>query len=247
MEHLESINFTCDKHLSSIATLRSFYRRSHEDVLMISEDAAKQYNLQILEANLCVRKMNVTDHVLSANESILLATAAREPVRQIIVAMNTNTAFLGTNRANRFHYQKIGLEKITLRRNGLPIASTPFSTQGSKRLLFRTLSALDLLYCGLGVTLDTYQQHFIMCFEHTSTQQAAHDFLHSELTNCSVSRDLQVSNALTESLEIFGVYAHPMFSLQSTAKFQERSSNFDSLKKDEIQLQDLIQNCKHLK
>ena len=68
--------FTCDKHLLSGVTLRLSYRRSHEDFLIISEDAAKHYKLQILEANLYVRKMTVTDHVLSAIESTLLKTPA---------------------------------------------------------------------------------------------------------------------------------------------------------------------------
>ena len=49
---------------------------------------------------------------------------AREPVIPIILSMNTNNAFLGTKRTNHFHYQKFGLEQITLRRNGLPIANT---------------------------------------------------------------------------------------------------------------------------
>ena len=128
--------FTCDKHLLSGVTLRLSYRCSHEDFLIISEDAAKHYKLQILEANLYVRKMTVTDHMLSAIESTLLKTPAnypyqeeitktflatagqrswqqedifaREPVRQIIIAFNTNIAFLGTNRTNPFHYQKFG-------------------------------------------------------------------------------------------------------------------------------------------
>ena len=41
--------FTCDKHLLSGVTLRLSYRRSHEDFLIISEDAAKHYKLQILD------------------------------------------------------------------------------------------------------------------------------------------------------------------------------------------------------
>ena len=123
--------------------------------------------------------MTVTDLVLSAIESTLLKTPAnypyqeeitntflatagqrswqqedifaREPVRQIIIALNTNNAFLGTNRPNPFHYQKFGFEQVILRRNGLPIASTPISTQDHKRLFFNTLSALGLLHCGLGI------------------------------------------------------------------------------------------------
>ena len=105
--------------------------------------------------------MTVTDHVLSANESTFLETPANYPYQEEItktilatagqrsrqqddifagesvrqrIEMNTNNAFLGTNRTNPFHYQKFGLEKITLRRNGLPIANTPISTQDHKRL-----------------------------------------------------------------------------------------------------------------
>ena len=140
--------------------------------------------------------MTVNDHVLSAIESTLLKTPANypfqekniktflatagqrswqqddifapEPVRQIIKATNTNNE--GTSRSNPFHYQKFGFEQVTLRRNGLPIASTRISTQDHKRFFSNTLSALGLLNCGLRITLDNYQQHFIMCFDLTSTQ-----------------------------------------------------------------------------
>ena len=247
--------FTCDKHFLSGVTLRLSYRRSHEDFLIISEDAAKHYKLQILEANLYVRKMTVTDHVLSAIDSTLLKTPAnypyqeeitktflvtagqrswqqedifaREPVRQIIIALNTNNAFLGTNRTNPFHYQKFGLEQVTLRRNGLPIASTPISTQDHKRLFFNTLSALGLLHCGLGITLDNYQQHFIMCFDLTSTQQAAHDFLHPDLLTAQFHSIFNSQTLWQQTWKfLFGVYAHPMYLLPPTAKLQRTSFPF---------------------
>ena len=79
--------------------------------------------------------MTVTDQVLSAIESTLLKTPAnypyqeeitktilatagqrswrhedifaREPVRQVIIAMNTNHAYLGTNRTNPCNYQSL--------------------------------------------------------------------------------------------------------------------------------------------
>ena len=230
-------------------TLTLSYRRSHESSLIISQDAAKHYKLQILKSNLYVRKVTMTDHVLSAKQSILLkipakypyqeettekflSTAgqrswqqedifARQPMRHIEETMNTKIAFLGRNRTIPFHCQKFGLEQITLRLNGLPEASTTISTQDLKRLFFITLSALGLLHCGLGTTLDNYQQHF-MCFDLTSTQLAAHDFMHPELTNCSILLDLQFSTLCQQTWNfLFGVYAHRLYLLHLTAKLQK--------------------------
>ena len=84
MDLLELFFFTCDEHLLSGVTLRLSYRRSHEVFFSISEDAAKHYKLQILEANLYVGKMTVADHVLSAIESTLLKTPAIYPYQEVI-------------------------------------------------------------------------------------------------------------------------------------------------------------------
>ena len=81
-----------------------------------------------------------------------------------------------TNRTNPFNYQKFDLEQIALRRNGLPIASTPIDTRDHKRLFYNTLSALGLLNCRLGITLQNYNSYFIMCFDLTNPQQDAHGF-----------------------------------------------------------------------
>ena len=113
---------SCDKHLLSGVTIKLSLRRSPNDFVVISEDAAKHYKVQIIEANLYVRKMTVTDYVLSSIEKTLLknpaiynyievvpktflATAgvqswrqedvfAKEPVRRMIVAMSINEAYL---------------------------------------------------------------------------------------------------------------------------------------------------------
>ena len=52
---------SCDKHLISGVTIRLSLRRSPNDFVVISEDAAKHYKVQIIKANLYVRKMTVTD------------------------------------------------------------------------------------------------------------------------------------------------------------------------------------------
>ena len=104
---------------------------------------------------------------------------------------------------NPFYFQKFGMEQILLRRNGLPIASTPISTQDHK------VSSSTHYQHWVGCAAEweslwiTTKSTFFICFDLTSTQQEAQDFLHPEITNCSISLDLQLSNALTAILEIF--------------------------------------------
>ena len=61
---------SCDKHLISGVTVRLSIRRSPNDFVVISEDAAKHYKVQLIEANLYVKKMTVTDNVLSSKEKL---------------------------------------------------------------------------------------------------------------------------------------------------------------------------------
>ena len=67
---------SCDKHLLSGVTIRLSFRRSPNDFVVISEDAAKHYKIQIIEANLYVRKMTVTDYVRSFIEKTLMKNPA---------------------------------------------------------------------------------------------------------------------------------------------------------------------------
>ena len=110
---------TCDKHLLSGVTLRFSFRRSSNE-FVTKEAAAKNYKVKIVQANLYVRKMTITDNVLGAHEKQLMKTPAvygftevlpraflattgvqswrqedvfsKEPVRRMIIAMTTNQA-----------------------------------------------------------------------------------------------------------------------------------------------------------
>ena len=104
---------------------------------------------------------------------------------------------------NPFHFQKFDLEQIYIYRNGLPVADSPISTTDNKRLYFNTISDLAYIDNGHGISLSDYPNHFIMVFDLTSTQQASHDFIHPELTNCSISIELKFSAALPTNIEIF--------------------------------------------
>ena len=121
----------------------------------------------------------------------------------MILAMSSNTAYLGTNRTNPFHYQKLKLNEIIVYRNSLPIAGTPVSTTDNKRIYYNTLEALDFVFNNShGVKLANYHNHYIMAFDFTSTQEASHDFIQPELTNCIISVELKFNALLGENVEL---------------------------------------------
>ena len=128
---------------------------------------------------------------------------ATEPSRRIIVAMSTNTANLGTNQTNPFHYQKYGLNAILFNRNGLLIAGCPVSTTDNKQLYYNTLKALDFVVKNShGISLANYHNNYIIAFDLTSTQEASHDFIHPEFTNCTISVDVKFNTPLAENIEL---------------------------------------------
>ena len=121
----------------------------------------------------------------------------------MILAMSSNTAYLGTNRTNPFHYQKFQLKEILVYRNGLPIAGTPVSTTDNKRIYYNTLEALDFVFNNShGISLANYHNLYIMAFDLSSTPEASHDFIHPELTNCTISEKLKFDSPLLENVEL---------------------------------------------
>ena len=127
----------------------------------------------------------------------------KEPVHRMIWARSSNTAYLGTNRTNPFHYQKLQLNEVLVYRNGLPIATTPGSTTDNKRIYYNKLEALDFVFNNShGFSLANYHNHYTMAFDFTSTQEASHDFIHPELTNFTISVELKFDAPLGETVEL---------------------------------------------
>ena len=65
------------------------------------------------------------------------------------------------------------------------------------------MSELAYIDNGHGINLEDYPNHYITVFDLTSTQQTSHDFIHPELTKCSVSIEPKFSPALAHNVEIF--------------------------------------------
>ena len=146
--------FTCDRHLLSGVTLRIAFRRSIDDFVIMSDDAAKHYKVKIVEANLYVRKMTLNDDVVSAIEKTLLTSPAsypytltktflastglhswkqedifaRKPMRRLAISLNINEAFLGNNGQNPFNFRNFDLKQIYFYRNGFLVADSAIST-----------------------------------------------------------------------------------------------------------------------
>ena len=111
--------------------------------------------------------------------------------------MSTNKTYLGSNRTNPFHYPKFNLSPIFVYRNVQPIVGTQVSTTFNHRIYFNILEALDFLdKGGHGITLDNYPNHFVLASDLTSTQEASHDFIRPEFTNCSISVQFTFEGAL---------------------------------------------------
>ena len=223
--------FSCDKHLLSGVTLRISFLRSRPNFSLIYDDDAKDYKIEISQANLYVRKMTVSENVYSEIESTLAKASAmyryteiipktfivskglkswnhedifnREPIRRFALAMTTNSSFLGAKRENPFHFRKFDLDSITVLRNGYPIAGTPLQTDNDKKQYLNSLEALAFRSHGHGIPIDDFPDHYVLVFDLTRTQQASHDYLYPELTNGSISIDLRFSKDIPDSLELF--------------------------------------------
>ena len=53
-----------------------------------------------------------------------------------------------------------------------------------------------------GISLANYDSHYIMAFDLTSTQEAPHDFIHPELTNCTILVKLKFDAGLANNVEL---------------------------------------------
>ena len=79
--------FTCDRHLLRGVTLRIAFRRSIDDFVIMSDDAAKHYKVKIVEANLYARKMTLNEYIVSAIEKTLLTNPASYPYLETLTKM----------------------------------------------------------------------------------------------------------------------------------------------------------------
>ena len=138
---------------------------------------------------------------------------SKEPITRFDLALISDQALIDSKLTNPFHYQKHGLDEVTVYRNGYPIAGTPFSTGDERRGYMTTMDALAFGYHGHAIPFKNYTNHFLLDFDLTSTQQASNDFPYPELTNAAVSLEFKFSAALPAKTGVFflGEKASPIY------------------------------------
>ncbi len=223
--------FNSEKLLIPDTSLRIKLTRNREDFCLINKDGEK-YMVGIEKANIFARKISLTDQVKLSVERALLKSPcrysyietvqktfiipagqnsftkedifSRMPIRRLTLAMATNQQFSGTGDTNPFHYQKFGLSRVAVMRNGIPIGGTPLDTNVNVRAYFNSLWALGYRQGGHGVPLQHYSNHFVLVFDLTATQEASQQLMiFPELTNASILLQLHFQDNLTDTVELF--------------------------------------------
>ena len=118
------------------------YIRTRPEFCVINDDEAKDYKVEITQANLHVRKMTVSENVFTGIEAALTETNARyrftgiisksflmlqnsnswnqenifngELIRRFAISTTSNRPFLGGKTVKPFHFQKFNLATITV-------------------------------------------------------------------------------------------------------------------------------------
>ena len=223
--------FNCEKLLVPDNVLRIKLTRASDDFSIISIDK-KKYKAVIEHASLCVRKISITESVKLAihnamkispcryayiekmNKSFIIPAGQNrfskenllnnEPVRRLCIAMNLNADFTGTATTNPIHYQKFGLKMLQLMRNGIPVGGTPLDTTYNVRAYFNSCWALGFSNGGHSVPLSDFDDHFVLVFDLTSTQEASQQLtVFPELTGAALNLSVEFGRALTDVVEIF--------------------------------------------
>ena len=77
------------------------------------------------------------------------------------------------------------------------------STTDNKRIYYNTLEALDFVFNkSHEISLASYHNHYFLAFDLRFTQKALHDFIHPELTTCTISIKLKFIATLRENVEL---------------------------------------------
>ena len=92
------------------------------------------------------------------------------PLRQVAIAINTNSAFTGSFTENPFWYQQFDLRETRILRGGQSIVD--FDTALNCRLFITTWKSMNIQDDIPSIPIDDFKDHYVLVFDVTSKQKA---------------------------------------------------------------------------
>ena len=124
----------------------------------------------------------------------------KAPVRQIAIAINTNSAFTGSYTENPFWYQQFDLRQIRILRGGQPIVD--FDAADNCRLYVTTMKAMNFQDDIPLIPTDNFKDHYVLVFDLTSMQDATENCHYPELVGEPLRLELNFTFPLEHVTEL---------------------------------------------
>ena len=122
------------------------------------------------------------------------------PVRQIAIAMITNSAFTGSYTENPICYQQFDLRQIRIFRGGQPILD--FDAADNCRLFVTTMKAMNFQDDIPSIPIDNFKDHYVLVFDLTSMQDATENCHYPELVGELLRLELNFTFSLEHVTEL---------------------------------------------
>ena len=124
------------------------------------------------------------------------------PVRQIGIAMNTNSAFTGSYTENPFWYQQFDLRQIRILRGGQPIVD--FDAADNCHFI-TTRKAMNLQDDIPSIPIDNLKDRYVLVFDLTSMQGATENCHYPELVGEPLRLELNFTFPLEHVTELIAL------------------------------------------
>ena len=144
------------------------------------------------------------------------------PIRQIAIAMNSNSAFTRSFAEKPFWYQQLNLRDIRILRGGQPIVH--HDTAANCRLYVTTMNAMNFQDDIPSVPVDNFKDHYVLVFDLTSMQDGTEHCHYPELIGEPLRLELYFSSPLGNVREVI-VWGERM-SCVAVDKFGVAGKNF---------------------
>ena len=148
------------------------------------------------------------------------------PVRQIAIAMNTNSAFTGSYTENPFWFQHFELRQIKILREVQPIVG--FDATDICRLYATKMKAMNFQDDIYSIPIDNFKNHYKIAFDLTSMQDATENCHFPQLLGEILRVELSFSFPLEHVIEL-SVLGNECLRLQLTnLVLSEKKSKMDN-------------------